>query len=174
LGWPVVALVDTPGAFPGATAEEHGQAMAISDNLRLMAGLRVPVVSVVIGEGGSGGALALALADRVLMRADSVYSVISPEGCAAILWNDASRAPAAADALGLDAPTLLRLGVVDAVIPDPPDGDPTSVAAAVRSAIVGQFDELLPLPADQLIRGRRARFRKFGVPTPTDPTEALR
>ncbi len=168
LGLPIVTLIDTPGAFPGASAEEQGQAMAISDNLRLMAGLRVPVVSVVIGEGGSGGALGLAVADRVLVRADAVYSVISPEGCAAILWGDGAKAPAAADALGLDAASLLRLGVVDGVIRDPEAADEPShadVAQAVGQAVLQQLRELLSLAPDELVSKRRKRFRRFGAPS---------
>src|SRR5689334_10022578 len=119
---PVLTFIDTPGAYPGLGAEECGQAEAIARNLREMAGLRTPIVAVVTGEGGSGGALALGVADRVLMLEHAVYSVISPEGCAAILWEDAKRARDAAEVLRITAPDLLKLGVVDGVIPEPPGG----------------------------------------------------
>ncbi|MEU7587811.1 acetyl-CoA carboxylase carboxyltransferase subunit alpha [Micromonospora sp. NPDC049230] len=165
LGVPVVTLVDTPGAYPGADAEEQGQAVAIAENLRLMAALTVPVVSVVIGEGGSGGALGLAVANRVLIFASGVYSVISPEGCAAIVWKDPARAPEAARALGLDARTLLRLGVVDGVIPEPAGGTGADrllaadrLGAALRHSLYG----LSRLSRGELGVDRRARFRQFG------------
>ncbi|MER5388455.1 acetyl-CoA carboxylase carboxyl transferase subunit alpha, partial [Saccharopolyspora sp. NPDC002686] len=132
LGLPVVTLVDTPGAYPGAEAEERGQAFAVAENLKLMAGLRVPVVSAVIGEGGSGGALGIAVANRVLMFSSATYSVISPEGCAAILWKDPAAAPKAAAALGITARDLLRLGVVDGVIPEPDGGTGADPALAAR------------------------------------------
>ncbi|GAA2879395.1 hypothetical protein Acy02nite_77860 [Actinoplanes cyaneus] len=165
LGIPVVTLVDTPGAYPGADAEEQGQAVAIAESLRLMASLRVPVVSVVIGEGGSGGALGLALANRVLMFADSVYSVISPEGCAAIIWDDPSAAADAAAALRLNSRDLLRLGVVDGVIPEPEGGTgaaPLAAADRLRLAIGQSLRELDGLNGAELCADRRARFRQFG------------
>ncbi|MEU9016667.1 acetyl-CoA carboxylase, carboxyltransferase subunit beta [Actinomadura sp. NPDC048394] len=170
LGLPVVTLIDTPGAHPGLEAEENGQAFAIAENLRLMAGLPVPSVAVVTGEGGSGGALALAVADRVLMHADAVYSVISPEGCAAILWNDAAAAPRAAAALGVDSARLLRLGVVDAVIPEPGPGAPDdalATAGRLRDALLAVLADLTRTPAAERGARRYDRFRAFGA----NPTE---
>ncbi|SDD12254.1 acetyl-CoA carboxylase, carboxyltransferase subunit beta [Actinokineospora iranica] len=166
LGLPIVTLVDTPGAFPGADAEERGQAVAIAENLRLMATLSVPVVSVIIGEGGSGGALALAVANRVLMFSDSVYSVISPEGCAAIIWKDPAAAPRAAQALRLNSRELLRLGVADGVLPEPPGGvgaDPVRAADLLRAAVLGELGRLSALTGCELSADRRARFRQFGA-----------
>jgi acetyl-CoA carboxylase carboxyl transferase beta subunit/acetyl-CoA carboxylase carboxyl transferase alpha subunit len=166
LGLPIVTLVDTPGAHPGAEAEERGQAVAIAENLRLMASLTVPVVTVVTGEGGSGGALALAVANRVLMLADAVYSVISPEGCAAIVWQDPSAAPDAARALRIGARDLLQLGVVDGVVPVS-DGslaaEPGPAAGRLRRAVAQALDELAHLTGPQLTADRRARFRRFGA-----------
>ncbi|GAA1971252.1 carboxyltransferase subunit alpha [Amycolatopsis minnesotensis] len=173
LGLPVVTLIDTPGAHPGLEAEENGQAQAISDNLRLLAKLPVPVVAVVTGEGGSGGALALALADRVLMCADAVYSVISPEGCAAILWRDKAAAPGAAAALGLHAKRLLRLGVVDGVIPEPEGGahaDHRAAADRLRAAVSAALAPLTRLTAAELADRRHARFRRFGAPSHQERT----
>jgi acetyl-CoA carboxylase carboxyl transferase subunit beta len=164
LGLPVVTLIDTPGAHPGIEAEENGQAVAIAENLRLMAGLPVPIVAVITGEGGSGGALALGLADRVLALSNAVYSVISPEGCAAILWRDAAKAPTAAEELRLTTPSLVRLGVVDSVIPEPPRGahtDPFATAQHLRDAIEGALGELAGTAPAQLIAQRRHRFNGF-------------
>ncbi|MGW5577576.1 acetyl-CoA carboxylase carboxyltransferase subunit alpha [Micromonospora chokoriensis] len=166
LGLPVVTLVDTPGAYPGADAEERGQATAIAENLRLMAGLRVPVVTVIIGEGGSGGALALAVANRVLIFGNGVYSVISPEGCAAILWQDPAAAPRAAAALGGSARDLLRLGIVDGVIPEPDGGtgeDPLRAADRLRAALVPLIGELSDMTPQALVADRRERFNAFGT-----------
>ncbi|WP_431960751.1 carboxyltransferase subunit alpha [Actinacidiphila sp. bgisy160] len=165
LGMPVVTLIDTPGANPGPEAESGGQALAIAENLRLMARLPVPVVAVITGEGGSGGALAFAVADRVLVSANGIYSVISPEGCAAILWKDPGAAPTAAAALRLHARDLLRLGVVDGVVPEPPDGahgDHAQAAALVGGALSAALDELRPWPPDRLLAERRDRFHRFG------------
>ena len=166
LGLPIVTLVDTPGAFPGADAEERGQSVAIAENLRLMATLSMPVVSVIIGEGGSGGALALAVANRVLMFSDSVYSVISPEGCAAIIWKDPAAAPRAAEALRLNSRELLALGVVDGVLPEPMGGvgaNPLEAADRLRSAVLGELGLLSVLSGHELSADRRARFRQFGA-----------
>jgi acetyl-CoA carboxylase carboxyl transferase subunit beta len=165
LGLPVITLIDTAGAYPGIEAEKAGQSVAIAENLKLMAGLPVPVVAVVTGEGGSGGALALAFADRVLMFADAVYSVISAEGCASILWRDPAAAPKAAEALQVDARSLLRHGVIDGVIPEPPGGtgaDHPHAAAALRAALADTLATLLPLDQMTLVTRRRARFRAFG------------
>ncbi|MDX2705186.1 acetyl-CoA carboxylase, carboxyltransferase subunit beta [Streptomyces sp. PA03-6a] len=165
LGMPVVTLIDTPGANPGPEAESGGQALAIAENLRLMARLPVPVVAVITGEGGSGGALAFAVADRVLVSANGIYSVISPEGCAAILWKDPGAAPAAAAALRLHARDLLRLGIVDGVVPEPPDGahgDHAHAAALVGGALSVALDELRPWAPDRLLAERRDRFHRFG------------
>ena len=162
---PLITLVDTPGAYPGAQAEEQGQTVAIAENLRLMASLPVPVVTVITGEGGSGGALALAVANRVLMFANSVYSVISPEGCAAILWNDPSAAPTAAAALRVTGRQLLDLGVVDGVLPEPEHGtgaDPLRAADQLRGALRASLDELSQLDPAGLTADRWARFRGIG------------
>ncbi|UMP06791.1 acetyl-CoA carboxylase, carboxyltransferase subunit beta [Amycolatopsis sp. EV170708-02-1] len=165
LGLPVITVVDTPGAHPGPRAEEQGQAVAIAECIQLMTSLPVPVIAVITGEGGSGGALALATANRVLMCAGGVYSVISPEGCAAILWHDRAAAPLAAGALGIDARSLLSLGVVDGVLPEPEGGtgaDPALSADRLRSALMRTLAELTSLTARELVHDRRQRFRRFG------------
>jgi acetyl-CoA carboxylase carboxyl transferase subunit beta len=165
LGLPIVTFVDTPGAYPGIEAEERGQAIAIAESIRLMTGLPVPIVTVIIGEGGSGGALALAVADEVLINQHGVYSVISPEGCASILWNDASRAPVAARSLKGDARSLLRMNVVDGVLLEPDGGSQADHAeAARRMAVVlketlGRLEEM---DARTLVEARRDRFRSYG------------
>lgn len=169
---PVVTLVDTPGAFPGIEAEEHGQAAAIAANIMALTGLDVPVVSVITGEGGSGGALALAVADRVLMLENSVYSVISPEGCAAILW-EAGTAAQAADALQLTAGDLVRLGVVDGIVAEPSGGaqtDPAGAADTLRAVVCAALAELADVPAGQLVPFRRERLRRIGTPDRTRKT----
>ncbi len=166
-GLPVVTIVDTPGAYPGIGAEERGQSGAIAESIMLMSRLPVPTVSVVTGEGGSGGALALATADRVLMMENAYYSVISPEGCATILFKDAAAAPRAAKALRITSPDLLRLGVMDAVVREPQDGaqaDPPAAGANLRAALVASFVELLGLETNELLAKRYDRFRKFGAP----------
>jgi acyl-CoA carboxylase subunit beta len=165
LGLPVVTLIDTPGAYPGAQAEERGQAAAIAESLKLMADLPVPVVAVITGEGGSGGALALGVANKVLMWQDAVYSVISPEGCAAILWQDPSAAPRAANALKLRAADLLSLGVVDGVLREPEGGagaDRVRAADRLRAALAHALGEFAGFSGDQLRAQRHARFRRFG------------
>lgn len=169
LGLPVVTFIDTPGAHPGVEAEEQGQAGAISQCIRLMASLPVPVVAVIIGEGGSGGALALAVADEVLINENGVYSVISPEGCASILWKDAAKAPTAAEALKLDARSLLSMAVVDGVIGEPEGGsqaDHQEAARRVARVLRACLHRLAGMDADELIRGRRRRYRSFGLPQP--------
>lgn len=166
LSLPVITLVDTPGAYPGIEAEERGQAVAIAENIRLMAGLPVPVVTLVTGEGGSGGALALAVADEVLICSHGVYSVISPEGCAAILWNDPAMAPTAAAALRIDARALLQLGIVDGVVLEPEGGnqaDHLLAAQRVRTALVAALQRLSEMDGAALVARRRARFRSFGT-----------
>ncbi len=163
---PVLTLIDTPGAYPGVGAEERGQAEAIARNLRELAGLRTPIVSVVTGEGGSGGALALGVADRVFMLEHAVYSVISPEGCAAILWEDASRAKEAAEVLRITAPDLLKLGVIDGIVAEPPGGAHRNWAAAeaeVRRVAVAAFAELAALSPGELVNQRYAKFRRIGI-----------
>jgi acetyl-CoA carboxylase carboxyl transferase subunit alpha len=163
---PVITLVDTPGAYPGLGAEERGQAEAIAVNLREMARLRVPIVTVVIGEGGSGGALGIAVADVVLMFENSIYSVISPEGCAAILWRDRARAADAAQALKLTAEDLVRLEVVDGVLPEPLGGahrDPAASAATLQAALVEHVDALSRLRPDELVERRLLKYRRMGV-----------
>lgn len=166
LGLPIVTFIDTPGAYPGAEAEEQGQAGAISQCIGMMTSLPVPIVTVIIGEGGSGGALALAVADEVLINEHGVYSVISPEGCASILWNDASMAPTAAAALKVDARNLLLLGVVDGVIGEPAGGsqaDHQEAAQRVASVLHASLNRLADLPPAELVRARRERFRSFGA-----------
>ncbi len=162
---PILCLIDTPGAYPGVDAEERGQAEAIARNLLEMAKLEVPVVAVVIGEGGSGGALALGVADRVLMMENAIYSVISPEGCASILWKDASQAPKAAAALKLTAPHLLELGVIDGIVKEPLGGAHSNfdaAAAALKDAIIEAFSELSDLSAEQLVEERYQKFARMG------------
>nr|UUG47298.1 acetyl-coenzyme a carboxyl transferase alpha/beta chain [Amycolatopsis sp.] len=166
LGLPVVTFVDTPGAYPGVEAEERGQSVVIAELIRQLAALPVPVVTVVIGEGGSGGALALAVANRVLICANAYYSVISPEGCAAILWDDPAAAPVAAAALRLDARQLLELGIVDGVIAEPPGGseqDRVAAADRVRAALLAELGGLLAFNPPQLIVKRHKKFRAFGA-----------
>ncbi|MFI6295723.1 acetyl-CoA carboxylase carboxyltransferase subunit alpha [Nonomuraea sp. NPDC050790] len=164
LGYPILTLVDTPGAYPGIEAEEDGQAWAIAENLRLMSTLPVPVVTVVTGEGGSGGALALGVANRVLALSNAVYSVISPEGCASILWKSSTAAPLAAEALRLDARELLRHRIVDGVIPEPGEGahsDPATTARLLAAAVSEAFEDLAIHEPRKLIAERRQRFRQF-------------
>ncbi|MGC9529594.1 MAG: acetyl-CoA carboxylase carboxyltransferase subunit alpha [Candidatus Bipolaricaulaceae bacterium] len=174
LGLPVVTLIDTPGAFPGIEAEENNIAGAIAECIATMLALPVPTVAVILGEGGSGGAVALAAADRVLMLENATYSVISPEGAAAILWKDAAAAPRAAQALALSAPRLQELGVVDEVIPEPVGGahvNPEAVTAAVGAAVGRHLAELAPLPLDERRKLRYKRYRNAGncgAGAPTD------
>lgn len=163
---PVVTLIDTPGAYPGLGAEERGQSEALARNIVEMAALPTPIVAVVIGEGGSGGALALGVADRILMLENSVYSVISPEGCAAILWKDASQRERAADALKLTAPDLERLGVIDEIIEEPIGGahtDPEATAEALRESLIRNLAELRKLKPDKLVRRRAEKFGRIGA-----------
>jgi len=162
---PVVTLIDTPGAYPGIAAEEQGQAWVIAASIQRMSRLRVPAVSVVIGEGGSGGALAIGVANRVFILEHAIYSVISPESCAAIRWRDAAEAPSAAEALKLTAYDLLEQGVVDEVIEEPIGGahkDPGAAIETVRVTIERAFAELRSRAPDDLIRERRERFRRMG------------
>jgi acetyl-CoA carboxylase carboxyl transferase subunit alpha len=162
---PIVTLIDTPGAYPGIGAEERGQAEAIARSLREMALLRVPIVAVVIGEGGSGGALALGVADRVLMFENAIYSVISPEGCAAILWKTASAKDKAAEALRLTGPDLAHLGVIDEVLPEPLGGaheDWDSAAAVLREAVLRHLVELVNIDADELRTQRLVKYQCMG------------
>lgn len=163
---PILSFVDTPGAYPGIEAEERGQAEAIARNLLEMAVLRVPIVVTVTGEGGSGGALAVGIGDRILMLEHAVYSVISPEGCAAILWKDQGRKEEAAAAMRITAPELLRLGVIDAIVPEPLGGahaDPQEACMRVGEAIAKALRELSRLAPDKLVTERRKRFRHLGA-----------
>ncbi|MGI5836098.1 MAG: acetyl-CoA carboxylase carboxyltransferase subunit alpha [Chloroflexota bacterium] len=172
-GMPLVAFIDTPGADPGIQSEERGQALAIATNLQEMYGLRVPTISIVIGEGGSGGALAIGVTDRILMMENSVYSVASAEGCAAILWKDAGQAPKAAEAMRITAQDLMELGIIDEVVPEPPGGahlDHQTSAAAVQNSLLRHLQELRnlygtgrQLDADRLLEDRYTRFRRIGV-----------
>jgi acetyl-CoA carboxylase carboxyl transferase subunit alpha len=162
---PVVTLIDTPGAYPGLGAEERGQAQAIAENLKLMASLPVPIVSVVIGEGGSGGALALGVADRILMLPHAVYSVITPEGCAAILWKDQSKVKEAADALKLTAKHLMDLGIIDRIIPEPPGGahrDPAATAETLGRAIYEEVKYLQRQNTRALLERRLKKYMNMG------------
>jgi acetyl-CoA carboxylase carboxyl transferase subunit alpha len=165
---PIITFIDTPGAYPGIGAEERGQAEAIARNLFVMSRLTVPILSVVIGEGGSGGALALGVSDRVMMLENSVYSVISPEGCAAILWDNPEKVPDAAAALKMTATDLLGLGVIDNIIPEPLGGahrDPKAVCDFVGKALTNQLFDLMDLPTQQLLDNRDRKFRKMGTVT---------
>ncbi len=163
---PVISLIDTPGAYPGMGAEERGQSEAIARNLIVMARLKTPIIGVVIGEGGSGGALAIGVADRLLMLQYGIYSVISPEGCASILWKSAEKAEAAAEALGITAERLQKLGLVDGVIPEPLGGahrDPEAMAETVKNALLSALAEMQALSTEQLIEQRRNRLATYGV-----------
>jgi acetyl-CoA carboxylase carboxyl transferase subunit alpha len=167
-GAPVITLIDTPGAYPGLGAEERGQAEAIARNLEEMARLHTPIVAAVVGEGGSGGALALGLADRVLMMENAVYSVISPEGCAAILWKDSSQKERAARALKLTADDLKNLGVVDVIVPEPDGGahaDPAGAAQSLGQALEHAVRELERMPPDKLLAARADKFLAMGKVT---------
>ncbi len=164
-GLPIVSLVDTPGAYPGIGAEERGQAMAIAENLKFMLRLKTPIVVAVIGEGGSGGALAIAVGDVLLAMQFSIYSVISPEGCAAILWRDGKLAPKAAEALKLTADDLYELGIVDEVVPEPPGGahrDPETAILNLKNAILKHLKSLMKIDGDKIMQMRRERYRKIG------------
>jgi acetyl-CoA carboxylase carboxyl transferase subunit alpha len=161
---PVISFIDLPGAFPGLGAEERGQAEAIARNLREMARLRVPTISIISGEGGSGGALALAVTDRVLILENALYFVITPESCAAIMWHDAAQKQLAAEALHISAPEVEALGCVDEIIPEPPGGIHTNVEAGM--GILGgilkkHLAELQALPVDKLVAARQAKFRNI-------------
>jgi len=163
---PIITLVDTPGAFPGIGAEERGQAEAIARNLIEMADLTVPVITVVTGEGGSGGALALAVSNWVMMLENSIYSVISPEGCAAILWKNQDYAQDAAEAMKLTAPDSLENGIIDEIIPEPLGGahrEPEVAAKSLGAAVQAQLDKLSVMGPDELVTDRWAKFRKIGV-----------
>jgi len=164
-GLPVITFVDTPGAYPGSEAEARGQAEAIAHNLEFMSTLKTPIVVVVSGEGGSGGALGIAVGDRILMLQNAVYSVISPEGCASILWRDGSKAPLAAEALKITAESLKELGIIDEIIPEPEGGAHTNreaTAAAVKKAVLANLATLKKLPLEQLVQQRYAKFSSMG------------
>jgi acetyl-CoA carboxylase carboxyl transferase subunit alpha len=163
---PLVTLVDTPGAYPGVAAEQHGQGGMIARSQALMARLNIPTVACVIGEGGSGGAIAFALSDRVLMQENAIYSVISPEGCAMILWRDAGAAQKAAAAFKPDAAHCLELGVIDGIVSEPPGGaqiDWKEAARQLKEALGGALEDLEGLSGEELVRRRRAKFRGMGV-----------
>jgi acetyl-CoA carboxylase carboxyl transferase subunit alpha len=165
-GFPLVSLVDIPGAYPGVAAEQHGQGGAIARSQALMSRLGVPTIACVIGEGGSGGAIATALADRVLMQENAIYTVISPEGCAAILWRDAGEAKKAAAAFKPDAVHCLELGVIDGIVPEPEGGahtDPAEAARLLGESLQESLEELESLSPEDLKRRRRAKFRSLGV-----------
>ena len=162
---PIVTLIDTPGAYPGVGAEERGQSEAIAFSLYLMAGLKTPIVNVVIGEGGSGGALAIGVGDRLLMLQYAIYSVISPEGCASILWKSAEKAEDAAEAMRITADSLNNFGLVDEVLPEPLGGahrNPKETAEVIRNAVLQSLDDLDKLSLDQLLENRQRRLASFG------------
>ena len=166
LGLPIVTLLDTAGAFPGPAAEERGQAEAIASSIKLMTGLQVPIVVVIVGEGGSGGALAIGVGDRVLALENAVYSVISPEGCAAILWRAPDAAPIAAAAMRMTASDQLELGVIDGIIREPGEGahtDHDATAAAIKEALIESLTVLSATPTDQLLGARYVRLRQIGA-----------
>jgi acetyl-CoA carboxylase carboxyl transferase subunit alpha len=165
-GFPLITFVDTPGAYPGVAAEQHGQGGAIARSQAVMLRLEIPTVACIVGEGGSGGAIAIAVADRVLMQENAIYSVISPEGCAAILWRDPDEKRKAAAAFKPDATHCLELGVIDGIVPEPAGGAQLSHDEAARllgDALREALDELDGMPGDELRRRRRARFRSLGV-----------
>ncbi|MDP2701063.1 MAG: carboxyl transferase domain-containing protein, partial [Candidatus Rokubacteria bacterium] len=163
---PIITFIDTPGAYPGLGAEERGQAEAIARNLREMAGLGTPIVCVVTGEGGSGGALAIGVANRVLMLEHAIYSVISPEGCAAILWGEATKAPEAAELMRITAPDLLKLGVIDGIVREPTGGAHRNweeTAENLRGPLRDALWELRSRTPEELVAERYEKFRKIGV-----------
>jgi len=165
-GLPIVIFIDTPGAYPGIGAEERGQSLAIALNLREMTRIAVPIIAIVIGEGGSGGALGIGVADRVLVLENAYYSVISPEGCAAILWKDGAKAPEAAEVLKLTAEDLLKMGIIDQVVPEPLGGahrDPQKTAKELKEAINKNLKALGALNKEELLRSRYKKFRGMGV-----------
>ena len=162
---PVLTFIDTPGAYPGVGAEERGQSEAIARNLYVMAGLKTPILSTVIGEGGSGGALAIGVCDRMLMLQYSTYSVISPEGCASILWKSASKASEAAEAMGITAPRLRELGLVDVIVPEPLGGahrDVETMATSLKQTLLSALVELDKTPPEELLKVRYARLMQYG------------
>ena len=164
-GRPIFTFVDTPGAYPGRGAEERGQAEAIAHSLRVMARLRVPIVVTVTGEGGSGGALAIAIGDRILMLEHAVYSVISPEGCAAILWSDQSKAREAARSMRMTAPDLRELEIIDDIVPEPPGGaqaDPSRQAQILDDYLSGALADLISRPSEERVEARYRKFRRMG------------
>ena len=168
---PIVTFIDTPGAYPGMEAEEHGQGEAIARNLMEMSGLKVPIISFVIGEGGSGGALGLGVSDKIYMLENSVYSVISPEGCAAILYKDASRAEEAAENLKITAQSLYKLGVIDGIVEEPAGGahrDHKCIALNLKNIILSSFSELEKISVEELVENRYNKFRKMGSFIGTD------
>jgi acetyl-CoA carboxylase carboxyl transferase subunit alpha len=164
-GLPVLIFIDTPGAYPGIGAEERGQAQAIAENLRDMTGLETPIVATVIGEGGSGGALGVGVADYIIILQNAYYSVISPEGCASILWRSATKAPEAAEALKLTGEHLIKFGIVDEIIPEPLGGahhDPESVAAVLKESLLKQLKRLKGLSTKEILDKRYEKFRAIG------------
>ncbi len=163
---PIINMVDTPGAYPGVEAEERGQAEAIATNLFECAVLPVPIVVLIVGEGGSGGALAIAVGDRILMLENSIYSVISPEGCASILWRNSSKNKEAAEALKITASDLIKLDIIDEIVPEPTGGahlDPEQTAKNIKDALIKHLDELTKIPIDKLIPLRISKFQNMGV-----------
>jgi acetyl-CoA carboxylase carboxyl transferase subunit alpha len=162
---PVICLVDTPGAYPGIGAEERGQAQAIAENLRDMAGIKTPIAAVIIGEGGSGGALGIGVADRIFILQHAYYSVISPEGCASILWRSSLKAPQAAEALKLHGEDLIKFNIVDEIIPEPLGGahrDPQEVALALKASLIRYFKKALQLSPKELLDARYKKYRSIG------------
>ena len=162
---PFLSLIDTPGAYPGIEAEERGQAQAIAANLEVMSQLKVPILVIIVGEGGSGGALGIGLGDRTLLLENSIYSVISPEGCAAILWKSQEKVEEAAENLKLTAQDLLKIGLIDGIIPEPRGGahrDPEKTAANIKESIMKNLDELTDMPPEELIKTRYEKYRRIG------------
>jgi acetyl-CoA carboxylase carboxyl transferase subunit alpha len=173
-GLPIISFIDTPGAYPGVAAEERGQALVIAENLMAMSQIRTPIVGVVIGEGGSGGALGIGIADRLAMLEFTYYSVISPEGCASILWKGSEHAPKAAAALKLTSRDLLRFGIIDEIVAEPPGGahrDHREAAASLKTFLIHSIRQLREIPTDRLLQQRYEKYRKIGVfhETPPEP-----
>jgi len=171
---PIVVFIDTPGAYPGIGAEERGQAQAIATNLREMISIATPIISIIIGEGGSGGALGVAIADKVCVLENAYYSVISPEGCAAILWKDSSKAPEAAEALKLTAQDLLKMGLIDEIAPEPQGGahrDPQKMAQTLKEIILKNLKELSKEKKEELLKSRYNKFRAMGEVGPVPPAK---